>query len=67
MKGTGVTRSALWKDIGDAQLVISTQDSKNVNKSVSYILFRKLLITNEIKFIIYSVHNIIQESKVKIL
>jgi len=27
MNGTGVTRSALWKDIGDAQLVISTQDS----------------------------------------
>lgn len=27
MNGTGVTRSALWKDIGDVQLVISTQDS----------------------------------------
>lgn len=27
MNGIGVTRSALWKDIGDAQLVMSTQDS----------------------------------------
>jgi len=32
MNGTGVTRSALWKDIGDVQLVMSTQDSGNGNK-----------------------------------
>jgi len=38
MNGTGVTRSALWKDIGDAQLAMSTQDSANVNICVSLIL-----------------------------
>lgn len=34
MNGIGVTRSALWKDIGDAQLVMSTQDSVNKNKPI---------------------------------
>jgi len=38
INGTGVTRSALWKDIGDAQLVMSTQDSGNENKCIGYIL-----------------------------
>lgn len=32
MNGIGVTRSELWKDIGDAQLVMSTQDSANKNQ-----------------------------------
>lgn len=32
MNGTGVTRSAFWKDIGDVQLMMSTQDSGNGNK-----------------------------------
>lgn len=36
MNGTGVTRSELWKDIGDAQLVISTQDSKK-NKRIDFL------------------------------
>lgn len=33
MNGTGVTRSELWKDIGDAQLAMSTQDSANKNQN----------------------------------
>jgi len=52
MNGTGVTRSALWKDIGDVQLVISTQDSGNGNKYVDYILFLKLLSGNN------GIHNV---------
>lgn len=34
INGTGVTRSELWNDIGDAQLTMSTQDSGNRNKQL---------------------------------
>lgn len=34
MNGIGVTRSAFWKDIGDVQLVMSTQDSANQNITI---------------------------------
>jgi len=55
MNGTGVTRSALWKDIGDVQLAMSTQDSGNGNKYITYILFLKLLSRNAIQLISYSI------------